>query len=83
MKYSVQVGADNLYALTYATPGPKTIGGVSEGAPAVIEVLRRLEIDRADQTDGKTPPPESELNVAIYGSPRKQFSVASGSRPSR
>jgi len=73
LKYSVQVGADNLYALTYATPGPKTIGGVSEGAPSVIEVLRRLEIDRADQTDGKTPPPESELNVAIYGSPSKQF----------
>jgi len=81
VKYSVQVGADNLYALVYATPGPKTIGGVSEGAPSVVEVLRRLEIDRADQTDGKTPPPKSELNVAIYGSPSKQFLGSLGKQP--
>ena len=81
VKYSVQVGADNLYALIYATPGPKTIGGVSEGAPSVVEVLRRLEIDRADQTDGKTPPPKSELNVAIYGSPSKQFLGSLGKQP--
>ncbi len=72
---SVAKGADNLYAAVYdpAYAGPKTIGGVSEGAPSVMEVLRRLEADRADTTDGKEPPPPSELNVAIYGSPSKRF----------
>lgn len=72
---SVAKGADNLYAAVYdpAHAGPKTIGGVSEGAPSVMEVLRRLEADRADTTDGKEPPPPSELNVAIYGAPSKRF----------
>ncbi|AFM15615.1 PE-PPE domain-containing protein [Mycolicibacterium chubuense NBB4] len=70
---SVQVGTDNLYAAVYATPGPKTIGGVSEGAPSVIEVLRRLEADAADPASGKTPPPKEEMNVAIYGLPSKRF----------
>ncbi|BBX66562.1 hypothetical protein MPSYJ_00230 [Mycolicibacterium psychrotolerans] len=72
---SVAKGADNLYAAVYdpAYAGPKTIGGVSEGAPSVMEVLRRLEADRANTTDGKEPPPPSELNVAIYGSPSKRF----------
>lgn len=69
---STKVGADNLYAAVYASAyaGPKTIGGVSEGAPAVFEVLRRLEADRAS---GKTPPPTSELNVAVYGMPSGPF----------
>lgn len=68
---SVKVGTENLYSAVYDPQyaGPKTIGGVSEGAPAVMEVLRRLEADRANTTDGKEPPPPSELNVAIYGSP--------------
>lgn len=68
---SVKVGAENLYNAVYDPQyaGPKTIGGVSEGAPAVMEVLRRLEADRANTTDGKEPPPPSELNVAVYGSP--------------
>ncbi|MBX7452202.1 PE-PPE domain-containing protein [Mycolicibacterium sp. 3033] len=68
---SVKVGTENLYNAVYDPQyaGPKTIGGVSEGAPAVMEVLRRLEADRANTTDGKEPPPPSELNVAIYGSP--------------
>ncbi|KMO84139.1 putative PPE family protein PPE42 [Mycolicibacterium chubuense] len=72
---SVAKGADNLYAAVYdpAYAGPKTIGGVSEGAPSVMEVLRRLEADRANTTDGKEPPPPSELNVAIYGAPSKRF----------
>lgn len=70
---SVQVGADNLYAAVYSTAGFKTIGGVSEGAPAVMEVLRRLEADAADPEDGKVPPPKSEMNVAIYGAPSKQL----------
>ena len=72
---SVAKGADNLYAAVYdpAYAGPKTIGGVSEGAPSVMEVLRRLEADRATTTDGKEPPPPSELNVAIYGAPSKRF----------
>lgn len=68
---SVKVGAENLYNAVYDPQyaGPKTIGGVSEGAPAVMEVLRRLEADRANTTDGKEPPLPSELNVAVYGSP--------------
>ncbi|MEH3140738.1 MAG: PE-PPE domain-containing protein [Mycobacterium kyogaense] len=68
---SVKVGTENLYNAVYDPQyaGPKTIGGVSEGAPAVMEVLRRLEADRENTTDGKEPPPPSELNVAIYGSP--------------
>ncbi len=68
---SVKIGTENLYNAVYDPQyaGPKTIGGVSEGAPAVMEVLRRLEADRANTTDGKEPPPPSELNVAIYGSP--------------
>ncbi|TRW86175.1 PE-PPE domain-containing protein [Mycolicibacterium sp. 018/SC-01/001] len=68
---SVKVGTENLYNAVYDPQyaGPKTIGGVSEGAPAVMEVLRRLEADRLNTADGKEPPPPSELNVAIYGSP--------------
>ncbi|MEW5812506.1 MAG: PE-PPE domain-containing protein [Actinomycetota bacterium] len=68
---SVKVGTENLYNAVYDPQyaGPKTIGGVSEGAPAVMEVLRRLEADRVNTTDGKEPPPPSELNVAVYGSP--------------
>ena len=70
---SVKVGADNLYAAVYATEGFKTIGGVSEGAPSVLEVLRRLEADAADPDDGKVPPPKTDMNVAIYGLPSKRF----------
>ena len=70
---SVKVGADNLYAAVYDPKyaGPKTIGGVSEGAPAVVEVLRRLEADRASGKENVPPP--SELNVTIYGAPDKRF----------
>ena len=61
-RYSVQVGAENLYvALTDAmqdTDRPITIGGVSEGAPTVPEVLRRLmELD--------------ELGTAIADGPQR------------
>lgn len=38
-----------------------------------MAVLRRLQADLADQTDGKEPPPPTELNVAIYGSPSKRW----------
>ena len=80
---SVKVGTENLYNAVYDPQyaGPKTIGGVSEGAPAVMEVLRRLEADRANTTDGKEPPPPSELNVAIYGSPSKHWTGKLGNLP--
>jgi 3'-(hydroxy)phthioceranyl-2'-palmitoyl(stearoyl)-2-O-sulfo-trehalose (hydroxy)phthioceranyltransferase len=69
---STKVGADNLYAAVYDPKyaGPKTIGGVSEGAPAVFEVLRRIEADRAA---GKPVPDKSQLNVAVYGMPSGPF----------
>ncbi|QZT65111.1 PE-PPE domain-containing protein [Mycolicibacterium austroafricanum] len=60
--YSVQVGADNLYDAVYATPGRKTIGGVSQGAPAVDEVLRRL-------MDDPDPPAPEELDAVMYAYP--------------
>ncbi|CAN3130448.1 PE-PPE domain-containing protein [Mycobacterium sp. smrl_JER01] len=59
-EYTLQVGADNLYAAVYSTPGPKTIGGVSLGAPVVIEVLRRLK-------DDPNAPAAGELNAAMHG----------------
>ncbi len=58
--YSIQVGTDNLYAAVYATDGPKTIGGVSESGPVVIEVLRRL------MNDENRPPP-TELDAVVLG----------------
>ncbi len=71
-RYSVQVGAENLYvALTDAmqdTDRPITIGGVSEGAPTVPEVLRRLmELDESAR------PLPTDLNAVIYGSPSRLF----------
>ncbi|MGE2737834.1 PE-PPE domain-containing protein [Mycolicibacterium vaccae] len=68
--YSIEVGEQNLYEMVYSTEGFKTIGGVSEGAPSVIKVLRRL-VEDAKPGSGKTPPPPSELNVAIYGAPSR------------
>ena len=65
-RYSLQVGTENLYAATYSTAGPKTIGGVSEGAPVVIEVLRRLAKD-------STPPPPAELDAVILATLSRQF----------
>ncbi len=70
---AIAVGADNLYAAVYSTPGVKTIGGVSKGAPSVTQVLIRLMEDAADPADGKVPPPPSELNVAVYGSPSERY----------
>lgn len=58
--YSLRVGTDNLYAAVYATDGPKTIGGVSESGPVVIEVLRRL------MNDENRPPP-NELDAVVLG----------------
>ncbi|WP_158013722.1 PE-PPE domain-containing protein [Mycolicibacterium vanbaalenii] len=60
LRYSLDVGTENLHAAVYATPGPKTIGGVSEGAPVVDEVLRRLMND-------PNPPPAGELNAVMLG----------------
>ena len=59
---SVAVGTNTLCTAVYATAGPKTIGGVSEGAPVVYEVLRRLATD-------PNPPPRGELNAIVYGAP--------------
>lgn len=69
--YSLEVGTDNLYAATYATAGPKTIGGVSEGAPVVIEVLRRLAKD-------PNPPSPDELDAVILATLSPVFYFLTG-----
>lgn len=69
--YSLEVGTDNLYAATYSTAGPKTIGGVSEGAPAVIEVLRRLAKD-------PNPPAPDELDAVILATLSPVFYFLTG-----
>jgi hypothetical protein len=76
--YSIEVGADNLYEAVYSTPGPKTIGGVSEGAPTIDEVLRRLMNDINNPTPGKTPPSPSELNAMVYGYPNRLSFIFGG-----
>lgn len=61
-RHSTEVGEANLYQAIYSTPGPKIIGGVSEGVAAVEEVLRRLMQDQ-------NRPGRDELAVVIYGRP--------------
>lgn len=82
---SIPEGATNLYNAVYtheATLGtPLTIGGVSKGAPSVIEALRRLEADRENLTDGKESPSPDELNVMIYGAPSRIYYSAVRYRP--
>ena len=74
---SIPEGATSLYNAVYlhqATLGtPLTIGGVSKGAPSVIEALKRLEIDRENTTDGKEPPLPDTMNVMIYGAPSRVY----------
>ncbi|KGI68241.1 hypothetical protein MJO55_13235 [Mycolicibacterium rufum] len=71
------VSADALYAAVYDTTGFRTIGGVSEGAPAVSLVLNRLMYDRAHPETGHVAPDPSEMNVAVYGYvSRMMFSAA-------
>lgn len=69
--YSIDVGADNLIAAIEATEGPKTIGGVSKGAPVIDEVLRRL-------MDDPYRPPRAELNAVIYGYPNRTVFARNG-----
>jgi hypothetical protein len=65
-----------------ATVGtPLTIGGVSKGAPSVIEALRRLEADRENTTDGKEPPSPDQMNVMIYGAPSRIYYAGVRYRP--
>ena len=64
--YSISEGAKNLLAAVDATSGRITIGGASEGAPAVLEVLRELA------SDPNAPPPD-QLNAIVYGNPGPLF----------
>ncbi len=68
---SIDAATDSMYDAVYSTPGKKTIGGVSQTAPAIAEVLRRL----ADDPDA---PPPSELDAAMYGAPSPFFFHLSG-----
>lgn len=68
---SIDAAADSMYDAVYSTPGKKTIGGVSQTAPAIAEVLRRLE------NDSDAPPP-TELDAAMYGAPSPFFYRLSG-----
>ncbi|MGB3356496.1 MAG: PE-PPE domain-containing protein [Mycobacterium sp.] len=76
---SIPEGSDNLYNAIYAHQAalgtPITIGGVSKGAPSVVDVLYRLMEDLEDTEDGVTPPLPEEMTVAIYGAPSRVFFV--------
>lgn len=74
MGYSIQQGTTALYDTLYATyaalqqaggPIQIVIGGVSEGAPSVDEVLRKLASD-------PNPPSRDELRAMIYADPGRQ-----------
>ncbi|WNG90045.1 PE-PPE domain-containing protein [Mycobacterium sp. ITM-2016-00317] len=77
-QYSVEVGTNNLYDSIFQTLEAKpdeliTIGGVSEGAPAVDRVLRRLmELPAEDR------PNPQRLNAMIYGAPSKLLMTVGG-----
>lgn len=82
---STREGSDNLYNAIYAHQAnlgtPLTIGGVSKGAPAVVDVLYRLMADAEDAEDGKTPPRSHAMTVAIYGAVHEAFYVGVEYRP--
>ncbi|MEW5813175.1 MAG: PE-PPE domain-containing protein [Actinomycetota bacterium] len=69
---SIPEGATNLYNAVRAEPAGTvlTIGGVSKGAPSVIEALKRLE---ADREAGQPVPDEKHMNVMIYGAPSRVY----------
>lgn len=69
--YSIDVGADNMMAAIAETPGPKTLGGVSKGAPVIDEVLRRL------MNDENRPAP-TDLDAVIYGYPNRTVFARNG-----
>ncbi|WP_183467646.1 PE-PPE domain-containing protein [Mycolicibacterium iranicum] len=82
---SVPEGSNNLYDAIYAhldTKGtPLTIGGVSKGAPSVVDVLYRLMEDAQNTEDGITPPSADDMNVAIYGAPGRTFFIGTKYQP--
>lgn len=70
---SIEVGTANLHEAVYATSAPMTIGGVSEGAPAVIAVLRKLMTD-------PNPPAPDELDAVVLGTPSPIWYSFTGAR---
>ncbi len=72
---SIPEGATNLYNAVLAQPPGAilTIGGVSKGAPSVIEALRQLEAARVNTTDGIDVPDPDHMNVMIYGAPSRIY----------
>ncbi|MGE2834633.1 PE-PPE domain-containing protein [Mycobacterium sp. SMC-4] len=68
---AIEAGADSMVSAIVATPGPKTIGGVSKSAPVIDEVLRRLMED-------PNRPPREELDAVIYGYPNPTELARSG-----
>lgn len=69
---SIPDGAANLYNAVLAQPTGTvlTIGGVSKGAPSVIEALKQLE---ADREAGKPVPDPAHMNVMLYGAPSRVY----------
>ncbi|KMO73731.1 PE-PPE domain protein [Mycolicibacterium obuense] len=80
---SIPEGATNLYnaVVDAKTADPNivlTIGGVSKGAPSVIEALRQLEVTR--EAGGKVPDAD-HMNVMIYGAPSRIYYAGVKYRP--
>ncbi|MEZ0339550.1 PE-PPE domain-containing protein [Mycobacterium sp. pV006] len=71
--YSIGVGADNLYDAVKNTSGVMLIGAVSQGAPTVPEVLRRL----MDDPDRPLP---GELTAMVYSYPVPLLFLLGGAR---
>lgn len=72
-RYSIEVGAQNLYEAVNSTPGVKLIGAVSEGGPTVYAVLRRLMDDPAR-------PGDDQLAAFVYGYPNRGLFLLGGTR---
>ncbi|MBX7454376.1 PE-PPE domain-containing protein [Mycolicibacterium sp. 3033] len=80
---SIPEGATNLYnaVVTAETDNPDivlTIGGVSKGAPSVLEALRQLE---ATREAGGAVPDADHMNVMIYGAPSRIYYAGVTYRP--
>ncbi|UXA10712.1 PE-PPE domain-containing protein [Mycobacterium sp. SMC-8] len=76
--YSVEMGTQSLYTAVVDTLRDKpdeliTIGGVSEGAPAVDRVVRMLMALEPDQR-----PDPTRFNVMIYGAPNPLMMTVGG-----
>ncbi|MCV7366926.1 PE-PPE domain-containing protein [Mycolicibacterium duvalii] len=70
---SIEVGAQNLYDAVQSTSGVKLIGAVSQSAPAVYDVLRRLSNDPAR-------PADDELTAFVYAYPARMVLSLGGAR---